>query len=232
MQDWYERAMQQPAPEHQSVVRTQHAHLLAEIGHWEQSARILREGIAFDLAAGLVAEANRKRVSLLALETRLPGWRADATTEKMLGKLAASSGPWLLVGAVSVLARAGHPEPARSVAAGLRQSFSAPLFSYASERASGEIDISERRISEGLAHLRRAAAVLPPAWPREFLAWGLEMAGSQRAVSEFRRVVAAKGILWINTFLERPGIWADSLEKLAVRDPAYRALLQQVRGQS
>lgn len=232
LQEWYERAMRQPDPEHQSVMRTQHAHLLAEVGRWAESETILRNGIAFDLTAGLIAEANRKRVSLLALETRLPGWRADRMTQEMLAGLAASSGPWLMVGAISILARAGVPAMARPLAAALKNSFPTPLSLYAQERASGEISIAEKRISDGLAHLRNAAAALPPAWPREFLAWGLEQAGDNTAFSELQRVVAAKGILWVNTYLERPGFWAGALERLASRDPSYRAALQAVRARN
>jgi eukaryotic-like serine/threonine-protein kinase len=233
LDQWYGRARQQTSPEQQSVVDTQHAHLLAELGRWEESERILREGVDADLRRGLIAEANRKKMSLLAIRIRLYGWRRDGGSQDLADSLARSSGPWERMIAASALARAGAIGPARALEAGLREFPPTPICQYAVERVQGEIALMEGRIRAGLAHLEKAASFLPPAWPREFLAWAWERAGRPGAVAEYRRLAASKGILWVSVYLERPGIWADTLERCVSLDPgaaaSWRTLLHQVR---
>jgi hypothetical protein len=172
-------------------------------------------------------------VSLLAIKTRLYERGQKTETEQLAASISRTSGPWVKTLAASALARAGLMGAARSIAEETNNAWSTPLSQYAAERARGEILLMEGRGAAGLAHLEKAAAALPPAWPREFLGWGLEKAGRPEAAAEYRRVVAAKGILWVSVYLERPGIWADTLERLISLDPgaagSMKAVLNQIR---
>jgi len=232
--DWYDRAMWRNPPEQQSVVRTQHAHVLAELGHWTESEKVLRDGIALDQTLGLIGESNRKKMSLLTIKTRFKQQGRDLEIEQLVESIGAYTGPWVRVSAVSALARAGLMATARLVLEGLDLTFPTPMSDYAIHRARGEILMMEDRVAAGLTHLEKAAAALPPAWPREFLGWGLEKAGhSTSATSEYRRVAASKGIYWVSVYLERPGIWADTLERLVSLDPGSAlsagSLLREIR---
>jgi tetratricopeptide (TPR) repeat protein/tRNA A-37 threonylcarbamoyl transferase component Bud32 len=216
--DWFERALWRTRPEQQSAVRNQYAHILAELGKWEAGQRILREGIEIDLKSGLMGNADQKRMALLTVNLRLNKQVGDAGLQPLVDRLRESSGPWIRVQGASALARAGEVSLARALAEGIDGSSTTPLFDYASQRARGEILMVEGREKAGLTLLERAARVLPPAWPREFLAWAYANAGRREATEEYKKVVAAKGMYWLSVNLERPGIWADSLERLTVID--------------
>jgi tetratricopeptide (TPR) repeat protein len=232
--EWNDRALAAAAPEQQGVVRTQQAHILAELGRWEDSERMLSDGIAADLQLGAVGEAQRKRLSLLAVKTRLYGRRWTADLAQLVAALGEPSGPWARMIASSALARAGFTSQARSVIHELENSFPAPLPRYALQRTRGEILVMEGHLDAGVGQLEKVAATLPAAWPREFLGWAFEKAGRKgAAAAEYRRVMASKGILWISVYLERPGIWADSLERLVAIDPTRASdmakMLKQIR---
>ncbi|HXM43923.1 MAG TPA: protein kinase [Bryobacteraceae bacterium] len=217
---WFEKTLAgAPAVSHSGAV-TLYAHMLAERSQWPEFESILTRGIEFDRSYGLTSAAESKSMALLWFRLRYSKRGPDI--DSSVSSLRDVVGLWTRTETASLLARAGLVSQARDLAANLAVPFTAPIFEYARRRMDGEILIAEGTVGLGISSLRKAAAAMAPAWPKEFLAWGCAHGDPPAAVAEYKRVAAGKGILWHSNFFHRPGIWADSLAALARLDPDSR----------
>ncbi|MEO8097604.1 MAG: protein kinase [Acidobacteriota bacterium] len=170
------------------------AHLVADQGRLKEAGDLLDRAIAMDRSAGRIAFAARKLVAAAYLE----GEAGRRTQAGAMAEDAAAQdpSPYVIVDAVSVLARNGYAREAERVMS--KFTFErGPYFDASRLRMNGEILISRGRFQEGVAVLENAVRTLGTHRPQEFLARALDLAGQHdRAYMLYQRIAKDRWYIW------------------------------------
>jgi len=178
-----------------SRATAQLADLEADQGNIDTARDLLRDGLLKDRQSGDDEFASQKAVALAFLEG-IQGNHRDAIA---LAEEAGSTSryPWVIVQAVSILARYGSIEKANR----LMSRFPAgqgPQYEAGRLRMKGEILAAEGNFKQALESLEKASNVDRPRQPKEYLARALDLAGDHdRARLNYQRIVDTSFLIWI-----------------------------------
>ena len=168
------------------------ANLEADHGNLASARQLLSEGIAKDRAIGQDGFGSQKMIALAFLEGK-DGNRSRAIA---LAREAVSMRryPWVIVQAVSILARYGAPEDATRFV----KRFPAgegPTYEANRLRMRGEILAAKRSFDRALDLLEQASNLDRPQQPKEYLARAADLAGDhERARIIYQRIAEMPSI--------------------------------------
>ena len=187
-----------------------HACLLAEMGKYEEAARILDEGIALDTQDGQTAGLAAKLLALAWIRHRKSDPAACRTA--CLAALQMESSPRRLRYAGALLARSGFPDDAEKVLSRHTLDADLPVFRIAKHHVLGEIHLARGNQARALEELRKADALEAPASHREYLARALDSSGDrEEALQAYKKTVESAAFIWQAPEEDFPGLWADAL---------------------
>ena len=201
---------QSPDPPWRSRGHAVQACLLAEMGRYQEAARVLEAGVALDLkdehTVGLAA-------NFLALAwMRYRNHEPAACRTACLAALKLESSPRRLLYAGALLARAGFPDDAEKVLSRRDLEGNLPVFHIARHRILGEIHLARGNAARALEEFRQADALDAPARHREYLARALELNGDREgALRAYQQAVASAALIWHAPEEDLPGLWAEAL---------------------
>ena len=170
------------------------AHLLADQGRFEDAARLLDDAIEKDRAAGRIASAARKSVAA----AYLAGESGNRTLARAIAQDAVGQdpSPYVIVPAVSVLARNGYIHEAERIMNRFTPE-RGPLFDGSRMRMNGEILLARGRFQEAVDLLENAVRTMGTQVPQEFLARAFDLAGQHdRASMWYQRIADDRWYVW------------------------------------
>ncbi|MBZ5673625.1 MAG: protein kinase [Acidobacteriia bacterium] len=178
-----------------SRATAQLANLEADQGKIDEARKLLRDGILKDQQTGNAGFASQKAVALAYLE----GIRGNHTEAIALAADAGSMSqyPWVIVQAVSILARYGSLEKANRLMnrfpAGVGPRYDADLF-----RMRGEILAAKRNYKQAIDLFEKASNLDRPQQPKEYLARVMDLAGDHGGARlKYQQIVATSFLTWI-----------------------------------
>jgi len=184
--------------------------LLAELGRYEEAARVLDEGIRGDSKDGQTEGLAAKLLALAWIRCQkgdLAGCRTVC-----LAALKAESSPRRLRYAGALLARAGFPNEAEKVLPRQTLDVDLPVFRIAKHHVQGEIHFARGDKAKALAEFRKVDGLDAPAPHREYLARALDANGDREEAFEvYKKTVESAAFIWHAPEEDFPGLWADAL---------------------
>ena len=184
--------------------------LLAEMGRYQEAARVLEEGIAVDTKDGQTAGLAGKLVALAWIRYQkgdLAGCRTAC-----LAALKAEASPRRLRYVGALLARCGFPDDAEKVLSRHTLDAELPVFRIAKHHVLGEMHLARGSKARALEEFRNASAQEAPARHREYLARALEASGDREEAFEvYRKTAESAALIWQAPEEDLAGLWAQSL---------------------
>jgi eukaryotic-like serine/threonine-protein kinase len=180
------------------------AALAADRGDFDGAAKLLQEGIGRDREAGQSGFASRKAAGLAFVE----GVRGNSGMARTWALEAVSimPSPPVVTLAASALARFGHVDAARGVAAKFPTG-SGGRNEAARLRMRGEILAAQGDTSAAVDLFDRCAKLESALRPKEYLAHGLDLAGQRgRARLIYEQICKTPFFIWDSPESEWPGI--------------------------
>ena len=190
------------------------AALLADLGRFAESASVLEAGIRADAATGNIVDQARKRLAIAHLQLM----RGQRQTARDLALEAARQDPDTLnlLRAGGLTARAEFPNDARRILEEMNSPAEGRRFETARAILNAEIASAVGRVEDAVDGFHQADGLAAPIDPREFLARGWDRLGRREdALSSWQRIARAPALVWLRANFIDPGIWTESLLRVA-----------------
>jgi eukaryotic-like serine/threonine-protein kinase len=177
----------------------------AEIGQYERAIGIYQDGIAADLAAGLLEQAGQKHLAVAALYFR-EGQRVLSRSHSLEAvRLVRRLEVYRRAGAI--LARQGDTEDTRKILADIRPTWPGPLAEAARRHLRGELLLQQGEGAAALTELEACDRLDSPVRNREYLAYGFARSGDlQRALFCYDSMTKLRAMFWYCADCELPAM--------------------------